>query len=116
VATQAVLGDAKLVLGQLIAALKERLRGKRRDEDGAIPREIAAVREDWLAKWLPKLTSDEKPINPYRVIWELTNAVDPANTILTHDSGSPRSQMVPFYRATVPRSYLGFGKSHALGC
>jgi acetolactate synthase-1/2/3 large subunit len=34
---------------------------------------------------------------------------------VTHDSGSPRNQLVPFYRAPVPRSYLGWGKSHALG-
>ena len=33
----------------------------------------------------------------------------------THDSGSPRDQIIPFYRATVPHSYVGCGKSHALG-
>jgi thiamine pyrophosphate-dependent acetolactate synthase large subunit-like protein len=41
--------------------------------------------------------------------------VDPADAIVTHDSGSPRDQMVPFYRSSVPRSYLGWGKSHGLG-
>jgi acetolactate synthase-1/2/3 large subunit len=77
--------------------------------------EIKTARDEWLKEWMPKLTSDEVPINPYRVIWELTQTVDPAGAIVTHDSGSPRSQMVPFYRATVPRSYLGWGKSHGLG-
>ena len=41
--------------------------------------------------------------------------VDPADAIVTHDSGSPREQLLPFYRATRPRSYLGWGKSHQLG-
>src|SRR5206468_1703081 len=40
---------------------------------------------------------------------------DPRDAIVTHDSGSPRDQLLPFYRAVPPRSYLGWGKSHALG-
>src|SRR5262249_24406191 len=31
------------------------------------------------------------------------------------DAGSPRDQLSPFYRATVPHGYVGWGKSHALG-
>jgi thiamine pyrophosphate-dependent acetolactate synthase large subunit-like protein len=73
------------------------------------------LREAWLKQWLPKLTSNEIPINPYRVMWEFMNATDPNETIVTHDSGSPRNQLVPFYRATTPRGYLGWGKSHSLG-
>jgi thiamine pyrophosphate-dependent acetolactate synthase large subunit-like protein len=49
------------------------------------------------------------------VIWEFMQTVDPAEAIVTHDSGSPRDQLIPFYRATTPRGYLGWGKSHALG-
>ena len=54
-------------------------------------------------------------MTPYRVLWELTQAVDPSEAIVTHDSGGPRNQMVPFYRAAGPRSYIGWGKSHGLG-
>ena len=43
------------------------------------------------------------------------HAINPADAIITHDSGSPRDQLIPFYRATAPRSYIGWGKSHALG-
>jgi len=49
------------------------------------------------------------------VMWEFMNLFDRKNVIVTHDSGSPRNQLVPFYQAPVPRSYLGWGKSHALG-
>src|SRR3989442_12653650 len=50
-----------------------------------------------------------------RVIAEFMRTVDPRDAIVTHDSGSPRDQLLPFYRAAPPRSYLGWGKSHALG-
>jgi len=43
------------------------------------------------------------------------HTVDPRQAIVTHDSGSPRNQLVPFYPAVTPRSYIGWGKSHALG-
>ena len=111
-----IVGDAQLVLRQLITAVKDRLgsNGKRPGGDSAV-QEVGEVRDKWLGEWMPKLTSDEVPINPYRVVWELTQTVDPADAIVTHDSGSPRDQMLPFYRASVPRSYLGWGKSHGLG-
>ena len=41
-------------------------------------------------------------------------SIDPADAIVTHDSGNPRGQVLPFYR-TQPRGYLGWGKSHQLG-
>jgi acetolactate synthase I/II/III large subunit len=108
-----ILGDAKLVLGQLISAVRDRLNGRTRPDH--IAREVAGKREEWLARWQPKLQSNERPINPYRVISEFMRVVNPAEAIVTHDSGSPREQLNPFYRATRPRSYIGWGKSHQLG-
>lgn len=109
-----VIGDAKLVLRQFIEAVGELLRGGSRAERSPAA-EVAALRAAWLAEWNAKLTSDETPINPYRVIREFMEAVDPAEAIVTHDSGSPRDQLMPFYRSAGPRSYLGWGKSHGLG-
>ncbi len=108
-----IIGDAKLVLRQLIDAVRDLL-GKRTRED-AVAREIAQVREEWMEPWRKKLSSDEIPITPYRVISAFMRVVPPHEAIVTHDSGSPRDQIVPFYQATVPNSYLGWGKSHALG-
>src|SRR5262249_13031453 len=76
---------------------------------------LEGVRSAWLREWAPTLGSDEIPINPYRVIAEFMRVVDPREAIVTHDSGSPRDQLLPFYRAVSPRGYLGWGKSHALG-
>ena len=109
-----VIGDAKLVLQQFIEACKG-LRPSIDQDDNRVVEEIASVRKAWLKEWTPKLTSDEVPITPYRVIWEFMNNVDPAEAIVTHDSGSPRDQLMPFYQSGGPRTYLGWGKSHGLG-
>jgi acetolactate synthase-1/2/3 large subunit len=109
-----ILGDAKPVLRQFIEAVKDALGNKKRDGNG-IAAEIKKGKEEWMAEWMPKLKSDEKPINPYRVMWEFMNLFDRKSVIVTHDAGSPRNQLVPFYQAPTPRSYIGWGKSHALG-
>jgi acetolactate synthase-1/2/3 large subunit len=109
----ALLGDAKLTLSSLIAAVKDRLAGKHLNRSPAM--ELAAEREAWLGRWHTKLSSSEAPMTPYRVMSEFIRVVDPAQAIVTHDSGSPRDQLLPFYRATRPRGYLGWGKSHQLG-
>jgi acetolactate synthase-1/2/3 large subunit len=109
----ALLGDAKLTLNSLIAAAKDRLGGKRLNRSPAP--ELAAEREAWAGRWHARLTSAETPMTPYRVMSEFMRVVDPAGAIVTHDSGSPRDQLLPFYRATRPRGYLGWGKSHQLG-
>jgi len=108
-----ILGDAKLVLNQFVECCADLLNQKQRKNDVAA--RIKTVREAWLAGWMEKLTSDEVPINPYRVIWELMQNVDPAEAIVTHDAGSPRYEVMPFYQSDIPRSYLGWGKSHQLG-
>ncbi|HEU5464347.1 MAG TPA: thiamine pyrophosphate-requiring protein [Candidatus Binatia bacterium] len=109
-----ILGDAKAVLRQFVEAVKDIL-GKNLRSPGATAAEIKNAKQEWLAEWMPRLTSDEKPLNPYRVMWEFMNLFDRKETIVTHDAGSPRNQLVPFYQAPRPRSYLGWGKSHALG-
>ena len=108
-----LLGDAQLVLRQFIEAVKSQ--GGRPAGREGVRAELASVRSSWLGEWKGKLASDEVPITPYRVIAEFMRAVDPRDAIVTHDSGSPRDQLLPFYRAVPPRSYLGWGKSHALG-
>jgi acetolactate synthase I/II/III large subunit len=111
---QAVVGDAQLVLRQLIEEIREQLpAGGRRGDD--IQAEIRRLREADHREWLPRLTADETPINPYRVIWDLNHTLDRAQAIITHDSGNPRDQTLTTYEATVPRSYLGWGKSTQLG-
>ena len=101
-----ILGDAKLVLRQLLDALRDLLGGKKRQRDDKVAAEVKKVKEEWLSEWMPKLTSKEVPINPYRVIWEFMHEVDSREAIITHDAGSPRNQMAPFYGGKVtPRLF-----------
>jgi acetolactate synthase-1/2/3 large subunit len=111
-----MLGDAKLVLQALLAAAAERDLEERTLLRASTERRIALANAAWLERWQSKLQSEEVPINPYRVIHEFMEAIDPDQAIVTHDSGSPRDQLVPFYQAGGPNTYLGWGKSHALGC
>jgi acetolactate synthase-1/2/3 large subunit len=111
--TQAMAGDARLTLAMLIEACAELLDEAR--DSSAVAEEIALAERDWMSQWLPLLTSDETPLNPYRVLWDLQRTVDVANTIITHDAGSPRDQLTPFWKSTTPLSYLGWGKSTQLG-
>lgn len=109
-----IVGDAKLVLRQMIEACKE-LVGKAGRPRPEIPAEIGSLHESFLSDWRAKLTSSSVPINPFRVVWELQRAIPAAEAIVTHDSGNPRGQVTAFYRAASPRGYLGWGKSHGLG-
>jgi acetolactate synthase-1/2/3 large subunit len=110
---QALIGDAKLVLEALIDELEGQITTPR--DPAPVADEIKAVREPWLGQWRPKLTSDEAPLNPYRVLWDLAHTVDLDNTIITHDAGSPRDQLSPFWVSTEPLSYIGWGKTTQLG-
>ena len=82
---------------------------------GGCRRQIAQLKGEWLAQWMPRLTSTATPLSPYRVIWDLLHTVDVANTIITHDAGSPRDQLSPFWQPVTPLSYLGWGKTTQLG-
>jgi thiamine pyrophosphate-dependent acetolactate synthase large subunit-like protein len=108
-----LIGDAGLTLDALLTELSTLIPGARDSTD--VAQEIAEVREGWLAEWRPKLTSNEKPLTPYRVIWDLLHTVDVANTIITHDAGSPRDQLSPFWVTREPLTYIGWGKTTQLG-
>jgi thiamine pyrophosphate-dependent acetolactate synthase large subunit-like protein len=110
----AATGDVKLVIRQLIECIKQAPTTESRKADDPV-REIKAVKAEFLKRWLPRLTSDDVPISPYRVVWEIQKAVDRTRTVLTHDSGNPRDQIVPFYESIVPRGYVGWGKTTQLG-
>ena len=109
-----IVGDAKLVLRQMIEACREVV-GKKNRDGQATAKEIESERNAWLAQWREKLTENGRPINPYRVVWDFMQAIPPQDAIVTHDAGSPRDQITPFYRCDGPRSYIGWGKSHGLG-
>ena len=111
----ALVGDAGLILEGLVAAVRDRSNGASEEHTAAVTGEISAVKAEWLDQWKAKLTSDEVPMTPYRVISDLLHTVDVENTIITHDAGSPRDQMSPFWQSVAPLTYIGWGKTTQLG-
>lgn len=109
----ALIGDARLTLAALLDAVKA-LEPAPRDHT-AIAAVIRETEARWFARWQAKCTQDTAPLSPYRVLADLQQTVDVANTIITHDAGSPRDQLVPFWKCTAPHSYIGWGKSTQLG-
>src|SRR2546421_4880342 len=112
---QAVIGDAALVLEAVIAEVERQKGGGGANALTSLKEEIAAGKKAWLAEWAKHFDSDETPINQYRVIRDLMRTVDRDNVIMTHDSGSPREQMMPMWETTKAGSYMGWGKSTQLG-
>ncbi|MGE4047091.1 MAG: thiamine pyrophosphate-requiring protein [Acetobacteraceae bacterium] len=112
-----LVGDAKLTLQALIGELRQTIKANR--DASAVTAEIRKVREEWKEKWLPLLNSNDAPLNPYRVIRDLHATVKDVvgldNCIITHDAGSPRDQISPFWESTAPMSYIGWGKTTQLG-
>jgi acetolactate synthase-1/2/3 large subunit len=115
IATHGLIGDAGLVLDGLLGEVRDRLNGAPRGRAAAVAEELRTVKAEWLREWMPKLTSDEVPLCPYRVLADLRKTVDPARTIVTHDAGSPRDQLSPFWETVAPLTYIGWGKSTQLG-
>ena len=128
VSQHALVGDADLTLRALVTAVSERLggaeanegakrsnQGQPRGRQAGVAARIAEINGKWEADWAAKLNSDEAPLSPYRVIRDLYDSVDVANTIITHDAGSPRDQLSPFWKSITPLSYIGWGKTTQLG-
>jgi acetolactate synthase-1/2/3 large subunit len=112
---QALVGDAGLVIEALIAEI-----GRQKGPGGgnalaSLKEEVAAGKKAWLESWAKLLDSEEMPLNQYRVIRDMMRSLDRDNVIMTHDSGSPREQMIPFWETTAAGSYMGWGKSTQLG-
>jgi len=89
--------------------------GEENQDATEVKAEIAELRRTWLEEWNPLLHSNAKPLNTYRVIHEIDSVLDRENSIVTHDAGAPRDMTTPFYTATTPHSYIGWGKTTHLG-
>lgn len=108
-------GDTSLTVQALIDEIKTRTDGRGIGDRDRVEAEIAALKSQWLEEWTPLLHSDEEPLNYYRVIHEINQNLDLEKSIVTHDAGAPRDSIVPFFNATTPHSYIGWGKTTHLG-
>jgi acetolactate synthase I/II/III large subunit len=111
----AVIGDAALTLDALIAEAARHKGPGGGNALASLQEEVAAGKKAWREEWAKFSDSDEMPLNQYRVIRDMNRTLDRDSTIVTHDSGSPREQMIPFWETTSAGSYMGWGKSTQLG-
>ena len=109
----ALIGDAQLTLRAVIDACRKKVGAKR--DWTKVTAEIESVTAEWMREWQPRLTSNDNPMTPYRVLWDLQHTVNVSETIITHDAGSPRDQLMPFWRTNKPLTYIGWGKTTQLG-
>jgi acetolactate synthase-1/2/3 large subunit len=110
----ALIGDAKMVLRQLIQEVAAQTGGGVKPRQDLVG-EISGLKRLMWEKYLPALRSDDIPINPYRVHFELMNALDRKNSFVSPESGSPRDQLSTIYEALVPHGFMGWGNVSTLG-
>jgi acetolactate synthase-1/2/3 large subunit len=114
--TVPILGDARIVLGQLREASDAVF------DRGAWLERIGGWRERWEDALAPQRASDAVPIHPERVVTELRRAL-PADGIVVADVGVHHNWLVSDFCAQSRRSVLqswgfaamGFGVAGALG-
>jgi acetolactate synthase-1/2/3 large subunit len=95
-----VLGDAKAVLSAMLAQLDKASATKR----AAWIKEIAALRNDWLAKYKSILESDSVAVHPARICRELSNAM-PDDAIVVVDTGHAGMWMGGMYDLRSPKQH-----------
>jgi acetolactate synthase I/II/III large subunit len=110
-----ILSDIDLFLRALIAQARARLSDWRRGMASEIAEEIKELKAKWMDSWNPRLRSDEIPMNPYRVCWDITHQLDRSKTILLHDAGVTRAYVSHHYEALNPLGFIGFGGTSAMG-
>jgi thiamine pyrophosphate-dependent acetolactate synthase large subunit-like protein len=110
----AIIGDAKLVLNQLIEEIKKLTAGagRRRPE---VVEEIGSLKKKLRDEYMPRLTSNEVPINPYRVYWDLMQTLDLNSASISGDSGNTRDQLSTIWESSIPHGYIGWGNVSTLG-
>jgi acetolactate synthase-1/2/3 large subunit len=110
-----IVGDARTVIEQLLAAARAELPADRLVPRPEVAATIVARRAEWLAACEAHLASDAVPIDPFRVTREFSNLVDHDRTIVLHDAGGTRGYVAQHYDATVPDGFIGYGVQSAMG-
>ena len=109
-AEQVLLGDAAVVLRQLVAAVGARGAGRRAEAE----RRVAAWRAEKGYFDAPEYHADEQPMLPQRVIGELMRSL-PDNAIVTCDAGENRIMMTHWYQTKQAGGFLQAAGSGPMG-
>jgi thiamine pyrophosphate-dependent acetolactate synthase large subunit-like protein len=110
----AVIGDAKFTLKALIEELGKQTGGGKK-KDAALLAEIAEAKKAFMEKYTPLLTSNDKPMNPYRIYGDMMKTLDMKNSFVSPDSGNTRDQTSTIWQSEVEHGFLGWGNVSTLG-
>lgn len=99
-----LVGDLKIVLGQLNARLKKKNHPKWLEQ-------IAKIREDFS---LPKAICPSGSISAGEVIYRLNDLIDP-ETIITTDVGQHQMWAAQLFNAKTPRTFISSGGLGTMG-
>jgi acetolactate synthase-1/2/3 large subunit len=105
-----VVGDCKMVLQQLLAAVK----GKSRPDYAAWLAEVDKARADWESFLEPRRTSDKVPIQVERIFYEARRAL-PDNAAIFIDAGNTGGWAVQQWQALQPYTQQVAGGFNAMG-
>jgi acetolactate synthase-1/2/3 large subunit len=109
----AVLGDARLALAALLAALRERIAHPLRRVRGRAA--VAAAKQKKFAAFEELAHSTERPIRPERVVATL-NALLPEDAVIVADPGTPCPYLSAYYRCNRKGRHFISNRAHgALG-
>jgi len=114
-----IVSDAKLALGALVKAARQRSLTSARP---GLRAEIAAARAAFADNWAHQWVSDQYPLRPERILSELRKAV-PEDGFIVTDVGWNKNGVGQQFAITVPGTFvtpsglctMGFGPSAALG-
>ena len=109
-AEHVLLGDAAIVLAQLVAAVGARGGGRR----AAAEQRVAVRRAEHGYFDAPEYHADEQPILPQRVIGELMRNL-PDDAIVTCDAGENRIMMTHWYQTKQAGGFLQAAGSGPMG-
>lgn len=108
-----ILGDAKAVLGQILAGLKAR--GKPRDYKASAQfKELEERKVEWEAFLKPLRTANVQPMTASQVLVEARKAL-PRNTIVVTDSSNPQNQVFNEFPVYGPRQHITPGGMSGIG-
>ena len=110
-----ILSDIKLFLQAMLGRGQRKLGNWRRGMTGVVGEEIRELKNQWMDSWGPRLQSEEVPLNPYRVCWDIAHRLDRRKTILLHDAGVTRAYVSHHYETLFPTGFIGFGGTSAMG-
>jgi thiamine pyrophosphate-dependent acetolactate synthase large subunit-like protein len=110
-----ILSDIKLFLQAMLGRGQQKLGNWRRGMTGVVGEEIRELKNQWMDSWGPRLQSEEVPLNPYRVCWDIAHRLDRRKTILLHDAGVTRAYVSHHYETLFPTGFIGFGGTSAMG-